>query len=571
MACRTNRRNFLGSTTAIALPLMLPGCQWTQRDPQPAPAATIDIHTHVFNGRDVPAVGFLMQAVIRKPHEDIQLPGGALSLLLLLKRILLAGTPTAAQELGREDEAALRSAAAPAIHDEAAVAEGLTALAANDLGSDPTLDRWMEVNGGAALRVDPAGRNQALLQVIRADLGVTAPSVRADAALRSDPGAQGQALAAEVFRRADASTSGLSPAGYVHQTRLAATLRWVAMLTRTRAAIVDQLISLYGSENGVRIYSPSIVDLGRWFDTGEDGEVSPIADQIAVMSAIAQRRKDVLIVPFAPFCPLRAAEELRRNPDADILRNVRDAVERKGFGGVKLYPPMGFRPLDNRGQVTWAADRNFGDAQAFDAPLRALYDWCAANEVPIKAHANNSLAAGRNTGEFANPTGWRKVLDRPVWQGLHLNLAHFGGFEETRPESGLTGPDWEDALIAMVPRYPNLYFDVSYWTEATTGSAAERDRVMGRMAALLSAHPQMAERVMYGSDWSMIGREPGHQAYLDGAIKAFRNLDLSPAQMQAVMGGNAARYLGLDRNGKQRQRLDRFHGDNPVYRKHFMT
>lgn len=571
--CRISRRRFLGSTAAIALPVMLPGCRWVTRDPQQAPVASIDIHNHVFNGRDVPAVGFLLQVVMRDPHSDVSLPVGSVSFLLLLKRIMLAGTPSAGQELrGFSNSTALRPAA-PAIHDEAAVAEGLAALAANDLGSDPTLDRWIRGQGPASLRPAGTAQNHALLETIAADLGAPQLADPNPTAFRL-PGAQADALANEIFRRSgDGALRPSAPqaSGYVHDTPLIATIRWAGMMTRTRAAIIDQLVALYGSENGIRIYSPSLVDMGRWFATGEDDEVSPISDQIAVISAIARRRQDVLLLPFAPFCPLRAAEELRRDPNADILRNVRDAVGTGGFAGVKLYPPMGFRPLNNRGAVTWAADPNFGDASAFDAPLAALYQWCTANEVPIKAHANNSIAAGVDTGALADPAGWRPVLDRPDWHRLHLNLAHFGGFEESAPRAALTGPDWEDTLIAMIPRYPNLYFDMSYWTEATNGDAAQRRRVLDRMAGLLSAHPQMVERMMCGSDWSMIGREPGHQAYLDGAIRAFRDLGLTETQMQAVMGGNAARYLGLDRPGKQRQRLEAFHAANPIYRKNFMT
>lgn len=572
----TSRRIFLGSTAALSSALMLSGCRWVIRDPQTAPDAAIDIHNHVFNGRDVPAVGFLLQVVMREPQNDISLPASSVSFLLLLKKIMLAGTPTAAQELrGMPDAAALSAAGSSDIHDEAAVAEGLAALAADDLGSDPTLDRMMSQRGDAALQADSAVRNRALLQEIVADLGTPELSEDNSAALRT-PSSQGRALADEIFRRsgdAALTTSAPSRSGYLHESALLSTIRWAGMMTRTRKAIVDQLISLYGSENGIKIYSPSLVDMGRWFNTGEDanGEVSPVSDQINVFGSIARNRKDVLLLPFAPFCPLRAAEELRRDPAVNILRHVQDAVENKGFAGVKLYPPMGFRPIANSGAVTWAADPGFGDASAFDGPLTALYAWCAANEVPVKAHANNSIAAGVDTGALADPAGWQPVLDRQDWQGIHLNLAHFGGFEETAPNSAVGGTDWEDTLIAMIQRYQNLYFDLSYWTEATNGDAEQRLRVMQRMEKLLSAHPKMIERMMYGSDWSMIGREPGHQVYFDEAVKALRELGLSEDQMKAVMGGNAARYLGLDSDGPQRQRLDAIHSDNLIYQENFMT
>lgn len=552
------------------MPFLLSACRWTEMDPRPAPEATIDIHNHIFNGRDVPVVGFLLQVVMRDPHSDVSLPTGSIPFFLTLKLIMLAGTPTARQELDGFGGAALSAARDPEEQDQAAVAEGLAALAADELGSDPTLERALRGGEAAALRPDESAERQALLAQIAADLGASDQRITADDALR-DPEVQAQTLAAEVFRKdsgAAFTAAGRGP-GYVHDTPLIATLRWAGMMTRSRAQILDQLVQLYGTANGVKIYSPSLVDMGRWFATDE--QVSSIADQLQVFSALAQSRKDVLILPFAPFCPLRAAEQLRGDPNADILQNVRTAITEMGFCGVKLYPPMGFRPLNNSGRVTWAADPNFGDASQFDAPLRALYDWCAQEGVPIKAHANNSIAAGPNSGTMADPAGWQAVLDRPEWAGLHINLAHFGGFEESAPQSALRGPDWEDTLIAMIARYPTLYFDLSYWTEATGGEPAQRQRVLDRMRDLIAADRGLLARMMYGSDWSMIGREPGHQDYFNAASLALEELGLGDTETQAVMGGNAARYLDLVAGSRQRARLDPIYGDNPVYAAHFMT
>ena len=70
---------------------------------------------------------------------------------------------------------------------------------------------------------------------------------------------------------------------------------------------------------------------------------------------------------------------------------------------------------------------------------------------------------------------------------------------------------------------------------------------------------------MYGSDWSMIGREPGHPAYLAGVLASLDELQLDTAETEKVMGGNAARYLGLDRDGKQRARLDVAYAEHPIY------
>ncbi len=55
-----NRRFVLGRLGGLMLSSSLGGCGFLKEWWQPDLAdATIDVHAHFFNGRDVPAVGFL--------------------------------------------------------------------------------------------------------------------------------------------------------------------------------------------------------------------------------------------------------------------------------------------------------------------------------------------------------------------------------------------------------------------------------------------------------------------------------------------------------------------------------
>ncbi|NAZ18056.1 hypothetical protein GT020_18700, partial [Glutamicibacter soli] len=79
--------------------------------------AAVDAHMHLFNGRDVPARGFLLQVVFRDMAGS--LPGGLLQPLAdLIVGFLLAGTRTAGQEL------ADRRPAAP-VDDQALLARAI--------------------------------------------------------------------------------------------------------------------------------------------------------------------------------------------------------------------------------------------------------------------------------------------------------------------------------------------------------------------------------------------------------------------------------------------------------------
>lgn len=88
---------------------------------------------------------------------------------------------------------------------------------------------------------------------------------------------------------------------------------------------------------------------------------------------------------YAAFDPLRQVRYDEKRPNGrdsplSPLRIVKRAVMEQGFVGIKLYPPMGFRPIGNA-----ALDGCKGinpRAPKYDAVLRELFDWCAAERVP---------------------------------------------------------------------------------------------------------------------------------------------------------------------------------------------
>lgn len=82
---------------------------------------------------------------------------------------------------------------------------------------------------------------------------------------------------------------------------------------------------------------------------------------------------------FVGFDPRRQVQE-----PGTPLALVKRAILEHGFVGVKLYPPMGFQASDNKGPIETA--------------LRRLYDWCKDADVPIMAHAENSIGAGCGDG-----------------------------------------------------------------------------------------------------------------------------------------------------------------------------
>ncbi len=546
----TTRRFVLSSLWGTVALSALSGCESIRHFFQPEVSRTaIDIHAHFFNGRDVPVIGFLKQTLIRDPHAPVDPDMGSDAFLGLLKYILLANTPTAQEELdGLGGRVSPMSVEAILKRDQKNVEAGLASFT-------------REANQRTIELSTTRSSEDQLLDRIALEAGV--PGLRTGL---QTPENQANSLAQSIYQQG--GNAGLRTGEerqYVHRTPLMQTLRWAGILTRSRLDILAELERLYGGPDLIRIFSPSLVDFSAWLVTRET--VTPLEDQLEVVAAIAQRTDTSLILPFLPFCPLRAALEVEDDPQIDTLRHVKRGILELGFVGVKLYPPMGFRPVGNTDDLTWVPRKPQGGGPALDAALETLFLWCITNEVPIKAHANNSVAAGPNTGTFADPAGWQALMRDARFRELSVNLAHFGGFDETEDNSAFTSQgDWEETLASMVNEFPNVYFDLGFWSEVADQDSSNRARILERAAVLIDRSPKMLKRMMYGSDWSMIGRLPNHPAYLADIQNALTELGLDTIETEAVMGGNAARYLGLHRNGQQRQRVQQAYGENPIYR-----
>ena len=187
----------------------------------------------------------------------------------------------------------------------------------------------------------------------------------------------------------------------------------------------------------IDLYVPLCVDL----ESGAGGEAraTPL-QQFEVMEWLSNASLlgripgfDGVVLPMVGFDPRRDCDLARSS-----FRAVQDRVRRGAAIGVKLYPPMGFRPL--------------GNERAVDARLHELYEWCVDERVPIVAHCSPANAV-RGADDAAHPHGWRPVLER--YPTLHLGLAHAGGIDKS---------GWSSAALDLVRDFlhdGHVYADVS--------------------------------------------------------------------------------------------------------------
>lgn len=267
---------------------------------------------------------------------------------------------------------------------------------------------------------------------------------------------------------------------------------------------------------------------------------------------------------------------------------VDDAINNHGFLGVKLYPPMGFRAWNNGdGKIKFASamkqyvdvaypgigDKQLG--QLIDAELEKLYRYCAANGVPILAHAYNSNQADDCTGWRASPQYWGEVIDKfsTPQNPLRLCLGHFGSFSahtKFQTCSDFDAKAWE-VIIGRILAKPGAQFvfaDLSYLSEALDRSAgwqARRKKMGDQFKSFIAGNDPLAEHICYGSDWIMLGREAGHEHYHVALGDFLRDdVQLDAAQFNNIYFGNAGRFLGLRPGDQNRARLDKFYRDNNI-------
>lgn len=361
------------------------------------------------------------------------------------------------------------------------------------------------------------------------------------------------------------------------------TIRWGLLFTRYRFQLADELHRLHGGRT--KLITPALVDFSAWLGAtaGALDRSAPMRQQVDVMARISRRRSGPRVHGFVAFDPLRQALfRLRGGPPADEpLAIVKQAVEDSGFIGVKLYPPMGFRPTDNAalGDAFPAHVRNAREGlgadagRKLDAALDQLYAWCAQHDVPVMAHAANSYGSAPDYGLRADPAGWVKVLAK--YPTLRLNMAHFGGFNRggsrEHPERSW---GWTIGKMLASASTPHVYADISSFAEVLQRAPEQRRYIAWLFRKFIEQFPAAPQRLVYGSDWTMAGyadnfpslATPAHRndrLYPDIVADFLRrDLGFGAEEIDAVMYRNAVRFMGLGADQRAqgtRSRLEQFY------------
>jgi len=190
------------------------------------------------------------------------------------------------------------------------------------------------------------------------------------------------------------------------------------------------------------------------------------------------------LIPFANINPYVTA---------DLAGELRHCVNDLGCRGLKLYP-------------------TYQHFYVNEARLYPLYDEAQRLGVPVMIHTGSSVFRGARL-KYGDPLHVDDVVvDFPA---LTMIMAHSGrGF-------------WYDAAFFMAQLHEHVYMEV-------TGLPPQR------LPQYFPNLERNADKIIFGSDWPSV-------TDIKGNVAAIRSLEMSEDSKAKILGGNAARLLGLSR------------------------
>jgi predicted TIM-barrel fold metal-dependent hydrolase len=469
-----------------------------------APASCIDVHAHFFNASDVPVRGFLEGPVAHSLDEPL---AGIVRALAPFADALAGLAPTAPTEFAELLELASPVAA-------------LTRDQHQDLQERIDKDRRRVSNGVfEILRNSPFAAQFNRLK--------TSGSARLSGVLAEESAAFGPDTVQRAMQRGTErsqfraqSVPGREVPAYVDGVMAFVgymlSYRWMNLVA------YQQAFSTSPNAFGIDQVFGALVDFDQWLDGPPR---SSHEDQIKLHQLLSQLSGGYMrpLVAYNPWTDVASPGK--------ALSRVVDAVTNRGFVGVKIYPPMGFRPLGNTEDPVPSTWRSPSPA-ALDQALLALWLECGRLDIPVMAHSGESMGTDDEHEKLAGPKGWSALLKR--FQGLPpplVNAGHFGGDDAKN--------DWSVQLAELMatPEGASMYADLGYWSalrcDGTEGSCSAE----ARLGAVLKRNPQTAQRIMYGSDWLMLSRERDWGDYPEDIARSTQGL-LRPEEL---FGTNARR------------------------------
>jgi hypothetical protein len=240
------------------------------------------------------------------------------------------------------------------------------------------------------------------------------------------------------------------------------------------------------------------------------------------------------------------------------------------FIGFKMYPPLGYKPFDERLRF-----------------LGAFYSKCMEQNIPILTHCSpggmttheaefyqerdeKTLSRkdkketeeqspkrqltydpfkpdGYFFDEYVHPKNWRPVLEK--YPDLKICLAHFGGDEWDKYRWGRDGKgmgsDWVQEIISLTREFPNVYTDLACFDLEERSIRCNIRELFWQIYHNPDCK-HLQDKIMFGVDWylSLITRAPKYGEYVESFFDMMNEYDEWQWYRSAIV--NPATFYGLD-------------------------
>ena len=208
----------------------------------------------------------------------------------------------------------------------------------------------------------------------------------------------------------------------------------------------------------------------------------------ALVAALAERHPD----RFVPFAGADVLQGMR------ALRELEHWVRERGFRGLSLRPFMIGLPADDR-------------------RCYPFYAKCVELGIPLSIHTS---------------ANWSSAVVNDLGHPRHIDVVA-RDFPELRIIMSHGGYPWVLEAVLLAWKYEHVYLEV----------AAHRPKYLaepgtGWEPLLRFGQTTIADKVLFGTGWFLLGRDPGE------LLAEFRALPVKAAVMERWLGGNALTVLG---------------------------
>ena len=522
-----------------------------------------DAHVHLFNGGDLPVVGFAKYVLLPE-----FLPGWE-ELASIFTNIALQIVKPLAPSI-MDERRFLGMDAGRATKTEVSIDEAARKVA--DL-----INSHLTKIDTARNKIDLSDFQLALVEedrsaLVLADLLLAFQPDRNDEDQHKVLSATDRSVDPETVRRLmegelvnvayDASSSGRSVFALkmdkkVSFAQLQQMFVWIWRMLRYRSTHLKN----YAKEMNDKAFRPEmiinlLVDYDEWLRLPWDnstpdgpGVDSGHSQQIEFWKDFNQPQKNAITIhTFAGYDPLKHAKEMFLNSDRDFSQKPRSpyfesliAFAEEGTArGFKIYPPMGFRTYDNK-CLNGAENRDFVGANgigstvvdwwgkqmllgpALDKVLDEFYTQAQDKSIPILIHTG---ATNLTSESFSDRPSQRHLIAATnVYPNLRLCIGHFTSAQPfieamemiSSPDDSLDDSPVEAiryARLLFTARTPNVFADTGYMEEFLGKNDRLATNFFSALLRYFDLIPDAENRIMFGSDWIMLATEPNHKKYV---------------------------------------------------------